>query len=215
MQYLQNGAFTQKSGQSTIGGKVKSDIKVHYFAGGNHFLAGLKSKEHEEQSLQLLKRSATLDAALSGNTLIVGVTNSGAGHKLPTGAADFRELWLDISVFDADDKEIFTSGKLDASGNIEKGSVIFNKVFGDKDGKPVGLLFWRYEKLLKDTRIPAGKQAQNSFELPKDAKRPLRAVIKLNFRIYPQWVTDIVKAAYPALPDPPVVTIEKMEKRFE
>ncbi len=215
MNYLEDGKYVGQSGLSTLGGKVKKSIKTHYFTGANHFLVGLKSKEHESQSLQLLKSSAKLDSAIKENKLLVGVTNVGAGHKLPTGASDFREMWLDITVRDRDGKVIFSSGKLDESGNIEKNSIVYNKVFGDKEGNPVGLLFWRYEKLLKDTRIDAGKRVQELFPLPSNAKYPLKAEIKLNFRIYPQWVTDVVKVSYPQLPNPPVVTIAKEERVFD
>jgi hypothetical protein len=216
MTQLKNGKFTPLQGTSTLGGKKKKDIKVHYFAGGNHFLSGLKNKENESQSIQLLKTSAKLDVSLDTQGLLkVGVKNVGAGHKLPTGAADFRELWLEITVTDKNEKIVFSSGKLDKQGDIEKGSVIFNKVFGDKEGKPVGLFFWRYEKLLKDTRIPAGKRVVEKFQLAQDLYYPLHVDIKLNFRIYPQWVTNIVKAAYPQLIDPPVVTIAHLEKSFD
>ena len=215
MTYMQDGEFIPLAGRSTKGGALKKDIKVHYFAGGNHFLAGLKSKENESQSLQLLRTSAKLDAAVKENKLLIGVTNTGAGHKLPTGAADFRQLWLDVTLKDANGKTLIKSGKLDAHGNLQKGSVIFNKVFGDKDGTPVGLFFWRYEKLLSDTRIPAGKRVENAFAIPKDAKYPLHLTLHLRYRIYPQWVTDIVKAAYPALIDPPAISIAKLEKDFE
>jgi hypothetical protein len=90
------------------------------------------------------------------------------------------------------------------------------KVFGDKDGKPVGLLFWKYEKLLSDTRIPAGKRRVESYNIQESEKLkyPLTAVVKLNFRIYPQWVTDAVQKMYPQLPDPPVVELEKIIKKF-
>jgi hypothetical protein len=90
------------------------------------------------------------------------------------------------------------------------------KVFGGEDGKPVGLLFWRYKKLLSDTRIPAGERRVEIYDIKdaKELKHPLRAVVKLNFRIYPQWVTDAVKRAYPQLPNPPVVILNKIEKEF-
>ena len=215
MSYIEDGKYIAQIGRSTVGGKIKKDIKTHYFTGGNHFLSGLKSEVHQQQSIELLKTAATLDLNISHNKLLIGVTNSGAGHKLPTGAADFRELWLDITVTDKNGHTLLSSGKLDKDGNIEPNSIIYNKVFGDKDGNPVGLLFWRYEKLLKDTRIPAGKRVQEEFILPKDANYPLKVKVKLNFRIYPQWVTDIVKVAYPALPDPPVITIKEMEKCFD
>ena len=215
MSYIKDGEFIGQSGASTVGGKKKKAIKTHYFTGANHFLAGLKSKEHEQQSIELLKTSAALDVALKNNQLFVGVKNVGAGHKLPTGAADFRELWLDITVKDSNDKTVLSSGKLDKQGDIEKNSIIYNKIFGDKNGEPVGLFFWRYETLLKDTRIPAGKRVVERFTLPENLEYPLHVEIKLNFRIYPQWVTNIVKAAYPQLSDPPVVTIKELEKQFD
>ena len=183
MTYMQNGKFTPLQGRSTLGGKKKKDIKVHYFAGGNYFLAGLKNKENESQSIQLLKTSAKLDVNISQGSLLVGVKNVGAGHKLPTGAADFRQLWLDITVKDRDGRVVFESGKLDKYGNLEENSVVFNKVFGDKDGNPVGLFFWRYEKLLKDTRISAGKRVVEKFVLAENLNYPLYVDIKLNFRI--------------------------------
>jgi len=215
MTHLEKGKFSPLQASSTLGGKYKKDIKVHYFAGGNYFLAGLKNKENESQSIQLLKTSAKLDSKIDKGVLLVGVKNVGAGHKLPTGAADFRELWLDITVTDSNGKTVFSSGKLDKKGDIEKNSIIYNKIFGDKNGKPVGLFFWRYEKLLKDTRISAGKRVVERFTLPENLEYPLHVDIKLNFRIYPQWVTNIVKAVYPQLTDPPVITIKELGKQFD
>ncbi len=201
------------SGRSTNGGKIKDDVKVHYFSGANHFLSGLKSKEHEEQTIALLKTSAKLDVSYVKGVLKIKVKNTGAGHHLPTGVADFRQLWLDIEVVDNDGKIIFTSGKLEKNGNLSKDARIFNKVFGDKDGKPVGLRFWRYEKLLKDTRIPAGKYRVESFDIGQtNPKYPLTITVKLNFRIYDQWITTAVQKAYPALPSPPVVELIKIVK---
>ena len=37
---------------------------------------------------------------------------------------------------------------------------------------------------------------------------------KLNFRIYPQWVSTAVQKMYPQLPNPTVVTLNKIEKVF-
>ena len=90
------------------------------------------------------------------------------------------------------------------------------KVFGDENGKPVGLLFWRYKKLLSDTRIPAGERREEIYTIPnaKNLQYPLSLEMKLNFRIYPQWVTDAVQRAFPQLPSPPVVTLESITKKF-
>jgi len=217
MTYLKNGKLAPLKGQSTTGGTMKKDVKVHYFSGSNHFLSGLKSEEHEDQTLQLLRTSAELDVEIKDLNILVSVKNVGAGHHLPTGVSDFRELWLDITVTDKDSKVIFSSGKLKDDGNLDTDARPFMKVFGDENAKSVGLLFWRYKKLLSDTRIPAGEKRVESYNISniKNLKYPLKAVVKLNFRIYPQWVTDIVQRAFPQLPNPPVVILKEIQKEFQ
>jgi len=216
MTNMKNGDFSPLKGTSTVGGKVKKDIKVHYFSGSNHFLSGLKSKTHEDQTIQLLKTSAKLDMSFKNGKLEVGVKNVGAGHHLPTGVADFRELWLDVEIKDNDGKIIFTSGKLNKDGDLKKEARLFQKIFGDKDGKPVGLLFWRYEKLLSDTRIPAGERRVEIYSVnTTKINYPIKVTVKLNFRIYPKWITTAVQKGYPMLPNPPILELNKIVKEFK
>ncbi|MGE4396997.1 MAG: multiheme c-type cytochrome [Sulfurimonas sp.] len=215
MTYLKDDKFAPLKGTSTEGGVIKDDVKVHYFAGSNHFLAGLRDKEHEEQTLQLLRTSAKLDIDIKDGVLEVGVKNVGAGHHLPTGVADFRELWLEVEVKDREGRVILTSGRLKDDGDIEDGSRLFQKVFGDEEGKPVGLLFWKYKTLLSDTRIPAGERRAEKFALGENLKYPLQASVKLNFRIYPQWVTDAVRKVFPVLGNPNVVELAGVQKEFK
>ena len=216
MTYLKDNKHSPLKGQSTTGGTIKDDVKVHYFAGSNHFLSGLKSETHEDQTIQLLKTSAELSLDFKDGNLNVGVKNVGAGHHLPTGVSDFRELWLDITIKDKNSKVVYSSGKLLPDANLDADARPFMKVFGDDDLKPVGLLFWRYKKLISDTRIPAGETRVETHKI-KNAKNlayPLSVDVKLNFRIYPQWVTDIVRRAYPQLPNPPVITLEQIKKNI-
>ena len=176
----------------------------------------MKNKINEDQTIQLLKTSAKLDVDIKEGTVIVGVKNIGAGHHLPTGVSDFRELWLEITVKDKNNKVVFESGKLQADNNLGKDARPFMKVFGDENNQPVGLQFWRYKKLISDTRIPAGERREEIYTI-KEAKKlqyPLTAVVKLNFRIYPQWVTNIVQKAYPQLPNPPVIELNKIVKKL-
>ena len=214
MTNLKDGKFSPLKGTSTKGGTLKNDIKVHYFSGSNHFLSGLKNKVHEQQTLQLLRTSAQLSVDLQNNTLYVGVKNVGAGHHLPTGTSDFRELWLEVDIKDTEGRTLFESGKLQQNGDLKDEARVFMKVFGDKDSKPVGLLFWRYEKLLKDTRIPAGETRIEEYKLTQ-INSPIKVTVKLNFRIYPQWVTNAVRKVYPQLPNPPVVELNKIVKEFD
>ena len=117
---------------------------------------------------------------------------------------------------DKNGKIIFSSGKLKKDGNLDIDARPFMKVFGDENGKPVGLLFWKYKTLISDTRIPAKKRRVESYKIEDfdNLQYPLNVTAKLNFRIYPQWVTDAVKKAYPLLPNPPVVELEKINKIF-
>jgi hypothetical protein len=79
------------------------------------------------------------------------------------------------------------------------------------------LLFWRYETLLSDTRIPAGERRVESYDIQgsEELKYPLSVVVKLNFRIYPQWVTDAVQKTNIQLPSPGVIELNKIEKSFQ
>ncbi len=217
MTNMKNGKYSPLAGRSTDGGKIKKDVKVHYFSGSNHFLSGLKSKLHEDQTIQLLRTSAKIDIDIKDGKIYAKVTNIGAGHHLPTGVADFRELWLNITIKDRDSRVVFESGKLKKDGNLGEDARPFMKVFGDENGKPVGLLFWKYKKLLSDTRIAAGKTRVERYDIPnaKALKYPLTAEVKLNFRVYPQWVTNEVQKSYPQLPNPPIIELEKVVKKFK
>ena len=200
-------------GTPTDGGKVKDNVVTHQFSGANHFLLGLRNKKLENMSIDLLKTSAKLEQSITNNQLTVRVNNVGAGHALPTGVADFRQLWLQVSVSDALGKVIFESGKQDEQGNVEPNARMFLKEFGDKEGKPVGLIFWRYEKLIKDTRIPANGHRDEVYDLPIEATYPLSVTTKLMYRIYPQWVTEAVQAKFPDLPSPPTLELNILESK--
>lgn len=201
------------SGQSTENGPVKERLYRHNFTGAQHQLVGLRNPALEQESLALLRSSATLSARIEQQegrqTLVVRVTNVGAGHALPTGVADFREIWLELTLTDANGQVVLQSGQ-PVDGAVPEDARLFRKVFGDAEGKPVGLKFWRYEKLLEDTRIPADGWRDEAWPLPADARGPFQADIKLNFRTYPKWVSDAVRAGEPALPEPPIVLLNQL-----
>jgi hypothetical protein len=74
----------------------------------------------EDQRKILFHNAATMrvkhpDAIMPGSTLPieVAVTNSGAGHNLPTGFAAERQLWLEVIVRDSSGHAIYSSGTLD------------------------------------------------------------------------------------------------------
>lgn len=197
------------AGTSTDGGRTKENVRTHGFAGANVDFVALRSADAAAQSLALLRRAAEVAVALDAGTLRVRVRNVGAGHHLPTGVADLRQLWLHVRAVDARGRIVVRSGELTAGGALRDDARIFNKVLGDAEGRPVGLRFWRYATLLSDTRIPAGAHRDERFALPDDVAFPLAVEVELRFRIFPHEVTERVRAVYPDLPSPAVHTLAR------
>lgn len=198
-------------GRSTDGGPMKENMVSHQFTGANYHLAGLRSDEQRRMSIELLRTSAKLEERLDDGRLVVRVRNVGAAHKLPTGVSDFRQLWLQVTVTDAGGRVLVHSGFPDADGNLPEDSRFFRKVMGDENGQPVKLHFWRFARMLEDTRIPADGYRDEAFDLPADVEWPVTVDSKLLFRIYPQWITDRVQQEFPDLPTPDIITLNHIQ----
>jgi hypothetical protein len=79
----------------------------------------------EEDRKTLLRNAATIKVdhpkqVPPGDRLRVrvDVTNSGAGHNLPTGFASERQVWLEVVVRDAAGKMLYISGDVDRVGDL-------------------------------------------------------------------------------------------------
>ncbi len=201
-------------GVATDGGALQPNLVTHHFSGANHHLVGLRNPTHEAMSLQLLRSAATLEQRLENGRLVVRVNNTGAGHALPTGVADFRQFWLQVRITDNDGRVLLDQGNADADGHLPEDTRLFMKVFGDSQGNPLGLKFWRYEQLLSDTRIPADGYRDEAFDLPSTHAWPIHVQTRLLFRIYPQWVTDAVRQSIPELPEPAIVELQRIDSEF-
>ena len=106
---------------STLG--VITSYSIHYtklydyFVGANAFVTGILGEgRHEKRAIEYLQRAASLevtspDSAEPGENVEVEVkiTNTGAGHKIPTGVTEEREIWLELIALDSEGKEIYHS----------------------------------------------------------------------------------------------------------
>jgi DNA-binding beta-propeller fold protein YncE len=195
-------------GQDTDGGPLEPDVSGHAFIGAQYHLVGLRDPAMAAQSIALLKTAAKLTVSDDGSDrFTVRVANVGAGHALPTGVSDFRELWLEITATDATGAEVFSSGVPNAAGDVPGSARIFRKVLADKDGHLAGLQFWQLGKFASDTRIPADGHRDEAFALPPTTAYPVRVSVRLMFRTFPQWITDLVRVRFPAMPPPKPVAI--------
>jgi hypothetical protein len=94
-------------------------VRSHAFVGVDYPLS-LSQNEDPQRAIRhaLLKGAASLrieSATVDEDRLAVTVTvtNSGAGHDLPTGFAFMRQMWIEL-VVDAEGARIFESGTLAA-----------------------------------------------------------------------------------------------------
>lgn len=202
--YNTNGVLCQDchmprtAGKSAEMGKDRMDIASHHFPGANatllkHFGKDTSSAEN------MLKSAASLEFIESpknlnpGNSyaVTVRVNNVGAGHKLPTGFPEGREVWVDFKVLDADGVEVYRLGKV-MNGHTEPGTKSFKAILGDKNGDVVDINVWEADRILADTRILPNsyRDVIFMFDISKDVRAPLSLHADLNYWPFPQSIVD-------------------------
>lgn len=191
--------FVPNPGRAAAGAPIRENIFTHYFIGGNAMLPGLLgSAEHERLAKERLKSAAKLeieniDLVNDSLNLRLRVTNTGAGHKLPTGLTEARMIWLDIDVRDASGKTIFRSGGTDENGYVDHDAVKYHTVFGDANGASTEKV-WLADKILSDNRIPPKGHSIEyyNFTIPRDAKKPVTISARLNYVSASQELSDLL-----------------------
>lgn len=186
-------------GRASPIGKDRDQVFTHYFVGGNALVTQLLgSQVHSDKAEEMLKSAATVEidapatfSTTHMNTVTVLVRNVGAGHKLPTGFPEGREMWLDFKVLDAHNTEVFHLGAI-KDGRTEPGTKTFKVTLGDKDNKVMDLNVLQADRVLSDTRIsPHGvSDVSYSFDLPKGAVGPLKVVADLKYWGFSQYLLD-------------------------
>jgi hypothetical protein len=186
--------------QAAITGKERDRIAGHHFAGANTTLLRHQGfPEAAERSARMLRSAADMKLVNAPErinpgeviTLTYKVENVGAGHKLPTGFPEGREMWIDLRVTDASGREIFRSGAIE-NGQTEPDTRNFKATMGDKDGNVVEIEVWRVTRVLSDTRIPPMGYAKvdYTFQVPKGSKGPLQLNADLNYWPFSQRIAD-------------------------
>ncbi len=161
------GVTKPNAGTAAAGGPQRQHIYTMTFAGGN---VGLGDADLAEERL---KAAATLElevpeivAAGSTADVTVTITNSGAGHMLPTGLTEVREMWLEVTATQDDGTE------------TELGTHVFGSVLKDASGKyPVEL--WEAVAFQKDDRIPPKGTAKDTFtfKMPEGGASQVKAAL--------------------------------------
>jgi hypothetical protein len=137
----------------------------------------------------LLQNAATLELSLNPSSAsqliaVVRVTNSGAGHYLPTGSDDLRQVWLEVELRNTRENVLWSSGKLDQFGALPPDTVRFGKVLGDAKSRPIDLhRFWIATQIISDTRLSPLETRQVLYYIPVDvASQPHILTVRLLYQ---------------------------------
>jgi hypothetical protein len=163
-------------------------------------------KEQQDLVIRLLQEAADLEiqapptATLGQETsLNVIITNSGAGHDLPTGPRDQRYMWLELKVTDANGQVLHHSGWFDEqTGQVDPAAVIYLKLIYDQKGERITRHILFNADRIEYTRKPIPAKASDSvpyaFTVPTDAQGPLTVEAKLWYKLALQeLVTYLLK----------------------
>lgn len=196
----------ENPGSATDYSKKRPHIFTHYFVGANAYVPGQFKDEGKVRMAQdRLKNAAVVALDISKLTegeLGVSVKNIGAGHSIPTGLGDLRQVWLEIKVISPDKKTIFQSGVLDEKGLLPENAIMFRTVFGDDKGAPV-INVSKARQILSDTRIKAGETAKRTIKIGKGTKKGSRISVRLLYRSAPQKILTLLPGK--SMPPQPVV----------
>jgi hypothetical protein len=135
-------------------------------------------------------------------TIHVFVDNSKTGHKMPSGSADLRLLWLQFDAFNGDERIPIPAlstgtGTYDVAGkgpddvsilgdDIPRGARIYRAIFVDKTGRQT-LSSYNAVRIIFDNRLNAAELRREtySFKVPDNVKGRIALRASLNYLPYP------------------------------
>ena len=186
-------------GKAAPMGPHREKIYSHNFVGGNTSIPTLLgSEKHSNMARDMLKSAATIQILSVDNlvpgqraTVVVKVSNVGAGHKLPTGFPEGREMWVDFKVHDDQNRLLYRLGAI-KNGVTEPKTKSFKVVMADAKGHVVHDDVTKVAQVLTDTRIlpKSYSEVEFTFDVPADARGTLSLSADLNYWSYSQQLAD-------------------------
>jgi hypothetical protein len=166
-------------------------VHPHFFVGANanaDLLAG--GKQHAAMAEERLKSAARVEFRLPERisagaemSFEVRVHNVAAGHNIPTGVTELRQMWLDVRVADAKGSILFRSGDLDKDGELRPGAIRFGAEAGDDRGQKTYKL-WETSRFLWKRTIPPKSFSRDTFafQVPRGVTGQLAVEARLLYR---------------------------------
>ena len=190
-------------------------IFTHYFVGANTRVPGqFNGEDKQTMARERLENAAEIfldTTRLANKQLDVIVTNSGAGHSIPTGVGDLRQVWLEVIINDADSHPVFQSGILDGKKELPREAIIFRTILGDGQGNPVVNLA-KAKQVLSDNRIPAKQSVTQTIALDFVSGKDFTITARLLYRGMPQRILKLIPGE--PLGPLPVVEMAKISRKI-
>jgi hypothetical protein len=194
-------------GKSCVFGPQRNHIFIHHIAGAN---AVIPANETTKQlAIERLQNCAELEIIapqriqpFKENSFQVVVKNVGAGHYLPTGLSEVRELWLHVTVENSRGVTLFESGAVDKNGAVDPNARMFKIVMVDKDGNHT-INVALADHIESDSRIPPKGKVAETYTMVGSLKSLTGATITatLKYRSAPQAVINsLLGTNAPVLP---------------
>jgi len=165
-------------------------------------------------AIERLKNAATISvdtSKINQKKLNITVTNTGAGHSIPTGVADLRQVWLEITIKDKNNKTGFQTGVLNSRYELPEDSLIFRTVFGDGNGNAI-INLAKAKKVLYDNRIKAKQSVVETIDLPEIPEKGSMVTARLLYRSMSRKILNMVPGK-PFEPQP-VIEMARMQKQL-
>lgn len=152
---------------------IRSDIYLMNFVGANVALGdSLRAAANLRAAAELEIDAPEVVNEGSSRQVVVTVTNVGAGHGIPGGAADVREMWLEVSAVSADGTRR-TLARRD-----------FGRVLKDSKGRfPVPV--WKAAGIQSEDRIGPGESVDITSELDMSSPGKVTVEAVLYYRSFP------------------------------
>jgi hypothetical protein len=126
-------------------------VSTHYFTGVDRALVDFPGQDDDrldqhglpigqaQRRIDLLQAACRVElelpAAVTSGSLpiVVAVTNVGAGHNVPTGFSQERQIWIELTVSDRAGAPLYRSGHLEDSAHPETGESEPDGLLHDED----------------------------------------------------------------------------------
>jgi hypothetical protein len=165
-----------------------------------------------------------------GDTIIIHVLvdNSRTGHKMPSGSADLRQLWLELSAFNGEkiipipSRSTIGASGYDVAGkgpfdkeilgeDVPKGNRIYRAIFVDEKRKQT-LSSYNAVSIIFDNRLNASEIRKETYEfkIPQNVKGKLILRASLNYLPYPSSFSSRF-----GLPKPELFEVATVRKELD